>query len=92
MLLGAKINAIACNLARYCLVRALLTAAYRSCLQSISAYIVMSHHRQHVQATWLQFQAEYSEQRLSRVIAGMILQVRRRKRECSNIEDLLDEL
>ena len=34
-----------------CLARALLTAAYRSCLRSISAWIVTSHHRQHVQAT-----------------------------------------
>ena len=33
------------------LVRALLTAAYRSCLWSISACIVTSHHRQHIQAT-----------------------------------------
>ena len=34
-----------------CLARALLTAAYRSCLRSISASIVTSHHRQHIQAT-----------------------------------------
>ena len=34
-----------------CLPRALLTAAYRLCLQSISTCIVTSHHRQYVQAT-----------------------------------------
>ena len=55
------------------LVHALLTAAYRSCCGQLASHSSV--------AAWLQFCAQYSEQKLSRVIVGMISQVRQRKRE-----------